>query len=191
MKTFIACGLLLPCATAIAAEERRPVHAPGESHAALARMAGDWEAQATFWMWADPAAPPMKATATVRARMIMGGRFLFQNVEGQFMGEPLEAIGVIGYDNATGSYQAASFDNMGTSISLHGGERSDTGDIVLHRSFQDQATGVMVKRRTIRTRVSEDEWLETAYEARNDTERKVMEIRARRTAKGVRRFGEK
>jgi hypothetical protein len=152
-------------------------------------MAGDWEAQAAFWMWADPAAPPMKGTATVRARMIMGGRFLFQNVEGQVMGEPVEAIGVIGYDNATGRYQAASFDNMGTSISLHVGGMSDTGDIVLHRSYQDQVTGVTVNRRTVRTRISENEWLETAYETRNDAERKVMEIRARRTAKGVRQFG--
>jgi hypothetical protein len=149
-------------------------------------MAGDWEAEAAFWKWADPAAPPMKATATVRARMIMGDRFLYQNVEGQFMGEALEAIGVIGYDNATGRYQAASFDNMGTSISLHVGEMSDTGDMVLHLSYQDRVTGAAVSRRTVRTRISENEWMETAYETRNDIERKVMEIRARRTLKSVR-----
>jgi hypothetical protein len=112
--------------------------------------------------------------------MIMGGRFLFQKVEGLCMGQPIEAIGVIGHDNATGRYQATSFDNMGTSISLHVGERNESGDIVLHLSYQDLATGASVNRRTVRTMVSDNEWVETAHETRNGADQKVMEIRARR-----------
>ena len=113
--------------------------------------------------------------------MIMRGRFLFQKVEGQCMGQPIEAIGVVGHDNATGRYQAASFDNMGTSTSRHVGERNDAGDIVLHSSYQDQATGAPVNRRTVRRMISENEWVQTAHETRNGAEHKVMEIRARRT----------
>jgi hypothetical protein len=122
----------------------------------------------------------MECKATVSAKMIMGGRFLFQNVEGQCMDQPLEAIGVIGYDKATGRYQAVSFDNTGTSISLHVGAMNDAGDIVLHFSYQDQATGETVHRRTVRTMISEREWVETAHETRNGEERKVMEIRGLR-----------
>jgi hypothetical protein len=108
------------------------------------------------------------------------GRFLLQNVEGHCANQPAEAIGVIGYDNATGRYEAASFDNMGTSISRHVGEMNDAGEMVLHSTYQDQATGATVDRRTVRTMISEREWVETAHETRNGDERKVMEIRAER-----------
>jgi hypothetical protein len=158
-----------------------PMDEPGEPHAALAQMAGIWEAQAQFWVAEDPATPPMDCTATVSAQMIMDGRFLFQNVEGQCGGQPVEAIGVIGYDNVTGRYQAVDFDNMGTGISRHIGERNDAGDIVLHSSYMDPGTGETINRRTVRRLISESEWLETAYDIRSDAERKVMEIRARRT----------
>jgi creatinine amidohydrolase len=164
----------------LAAQEQPQAAAPGEPHAALAQMAGIWEAQARFWVAKDPAKAPMSCTATVDAQMIMGGRFLFQNVEGQCDGQPVEAIGVIGYDNVTGRFQAVDFDNMGTGISRHIGERNDAGDIVLHSSYVDPGTGETINRRTVRSRISESEWLETAYDTRGDTERKVMEIRARR-----------
>jgi hypothetical protein len=143
-------------------------------------MAGDWEAHARFWTWNDPSAAPTECKATVNARMVMGGRFLMQNVEGHCMDEPVEAIGVIGYDNAAGRYEAASFDNMGTSISLHSGKMNESGDIVLYLSYRDQRAGQTVNRRTVRRMISEREWEESAHETRNGDERKVMEIRARR-----------
>jgi Protein of unknown function (DUF1579) len=185
MRTLVASLLLFLFVNPVASQKPLPASAPGEVHAALARLAGIWEAQARFWMSTDPSAPPMECTATVNANMIMGGRFLFQKVEGQCMGQPIEAIGVIGHDNATGRYQAASFDNMGTSISRHVGERNNTGDVVLHSSYQDQATGATVNRRTVRRMISVNEWVETAHETRNGAEHKVMEIRARRTKRNV------
>jgi len=180
MRTLIACLLISLNAFPLAAQQPAAASLPGKAHAALALFAGDWDAQAKFWMWTDPSAPPMEATATVRAEMIMDGRFLLQKVQGQSMGKPLDAIGVIGYNNATARYEAASFDNMGTSISRHVGEANDAGDIVLHLRYQDQATGDTIDRRTVKALVSTREWIETAHETRNGVERKVMEIRARR-----------
>jgi hypothetical protein len=181
MRRLIACLPVLLWTIFAAAQERPPVGAsPGKPPAALARLAGDWKARATFWKWKDPSGPLMECTATIRAKIIMGGRFLLQNVEGHCTDQPVEAIGVIGYDNATGRYEAASFDNMGTRISRHVGEMNDAGDIVLHSTYQDQITGEKVDRRTVRTMISAREWLETAYETRNGDERKVMEIRAQR-----------
>jgi len=181
MKTLVVSLLPLLWVNSVAAQKPLPSNAPGEPHATLARLAGKWEAKAQFWMSTDPAAPPMECTATVNADMIMGGRFLYQKVEGKCMGQPLEAIGVIGYDNATGHYQAASFSNGGTSIARHEGEKNAAGDIVLLSSYQDQATGATVHRRTVRTLISVNEWVETAHERRNGAEQKVMEIRARRS----------
>jgi hypothetical protein len=122
----------------------------------------------------------MECTATVSAEMIMGGRFLLQNVKGRCMDQPVEAIGVIGYDNATSRYEAVSFDNMGTSISKHVGEMNEASDIVLHFSYVDRATGERVERRTVRKLIAEHEWVETAHETRDRQERRVMEIRATR-----------
>jgi hypothetical protein len=184
MRTLLAFLLPLLCMNSVAAQKPVPANVAGEAHAVLARMAGNWETQARFWMSKDISAPPIECTANVSAQMIMSGRFLFQKVEGQCMGQPLEAIGVIDYDNSTGQYQATSFSNTETSISRHVGERNDAGDIVLHLSYQDKASGVSVHRRTVRRMISENEWLETAHEKRNDAEQKVMEIRARKIIGG-------
>jgi hypothetical protein len=186
MKKMIAClPALLYAVSAIAQESPPDSAAPGESHAALVRLAGDWEAHATFWAWQDQSTPSMECTVTVSARMVMGGRFLLQNVQGQCMDQPVEAIGVIGYDNATGQYQAVDFDNMRTNITRHIGEMNDVGDIVFHLSYTDRTTGESVDRRTVRTMISEREWVETAHESRNRDERQVMEIRATKVERPV------
>ena len=172
-------ALFVLCAHSLAAQKPAG-DIPGEPHAALARLAGRWDADARFWSSLDLTAPPTECTAVVNASMIMGGRFLFQDVKGKCMGQPLEAVGVIGYDNAASRYEAVSFSNMGTSMARHIGKTNDAGDIVLHLSYPDQATGATVARRTVRTMISENEWVETAHETRNGADQKVMEIRARR-----------
>ena len=169
------------------AETSTPNHtSPGAVHAALARMAGDWEAHAKFWPSSESTAPPMVCVATVSAKMVMGGRFLFQNVRGSCNDQSVEAIGVIGYDNESGMYEAVSFDNLGTSMALHRGEKNNSGDIVLYLSYEDRATGQIITRRTVRRMISELEWEELAYVSRNGDERKVMEIRARKIAEPAR-----
>ena len=187
MRMLIASLILLLWVNPLAAQKPLPASAPSEPHLALGRLAGNWEAHARFWMPTNPSAPPMECTATVSAEMIMGGRFLFQKVDGECMGQPLEAIGVIGHDNATGQYEATSFSNMGTSMTRHVGERNKAGDIVLHSSYQDQATHETVNRRTVRTMISENEWVETAHETRNGADQKMMEIRASRSNAGLRK----
>lgn len=185
MRMLLASLLFFLWVNPVAAQKPAPTGAPHKPSAPLDRLAGNWETRARFWNSTDPSAPPTECTATVNANMIMGGRFLFQKVTGQCMGQPLEAIGVIGYDDATGRYEATSFSNMGTGISLHVGERNDAGDIVLHLSYQDQSTGATVNRRTVRTMISENEWIEIAYETRSGADKKVMEIRARRSNASV------
>lgn len=180
MSALVPGLLLLLCLNSVVAQKPASASAAGDAHEVLARLAGNWEAHARFWVPTDSSAPPTECTATVNAEMIMGGRFLFQRVAGQCMGQPIEAIGVIGHDNVTGRYQAVSLSTMGTGIFHHVGDRNDAGDLVLHLSYQDRATGATVKRRTVRTMTSGSEWVETAYETRNGAEQKVMEIRARR-----------
>lgn len=152
---------------------------PGEPHAMLGKMAGQWEG--TFTMWMDPSAPPTESAFTSSAELVMGGRFLLESVEGQFMGQTFEGAGVLGYNNTTGEYEAAWIDNMGTMIYRYAGAMNDAGELVLESTYEDPATGQVVSMRSIRKMVSDDEIIESGYEIRDGVERKVMEVRSRRT----------
>ena len=117
LLALVAGGSLALAIPALAEEpEQRPSHemaavmkaymeagTPGEPHAFLGEMAGEWEGRVTMWM--DPSAPPLESTFTSSAELIMGGRFLLENVEGDFMGLTFEGAGVLGHNNTTGQYE--------------------------------------------------------------------------------------
>lgn len=150
-------------------------------HDVMAQHAGVWQAEATVWSWENPTEPLMQATATVDAEMIMGGRFLLQDIRGDAAGRPLHGMVVLGYSTAASEYQAMSFNNTSTGLTRSIGVLTETGDIEVHNEFTDPASGETVSRRTVRRLISEDEWLETVHETRGGVERLVMEVRARRT----------
>lgn len=87
---------------------------PNENHAVLARLAGSWNADVTFWM--APDGEPQTSQSTGEAEMIFGGRFLEQKFSGLMMGQPFEGRGIYGYDNITEEYNGIWFDNFGTGI---------------------------------------------------------------------------
>ncbi len=153
---------------------------PTEYHEVLAQHAGVWEGEATLWSWADPTEPQMQATATVDAEIIMGGRFLVEEIEVEMGGRPLHAMVILGYSTAAGEYQAVGFDTNSTGMTRSTGRLTETGDIELHNTFVDQSSGQTVSRRKVLRVISEDEWLETVYEMREGVERLVREVRFRR-----------
>ena len=87
---------------------------PGAAHRVLDALAGSWDASVR--MWQDPSTPPEESTGSSESRWIMGGRFLEQRFNGQFMGEPFEGIGLLGYDNIKQQYQSVWIDSMGTGM---------------------------------------------------------------------------
>lgn len=93
---------------------------PGEPHKILAGFAGKWKYTSKWWEAAD--AKPEESKGTSNNKMIMGGRFLQQEVKGKSMGMPFEGLGVIGYDNLKKKYESTWLDNMGT------GTMKGTGD---------------------------------------------------------------
>ena len=88
--------------------------APGENHKVLEALVGSWDAGVR--MWQDPAGQPEESTGASENRWVMGGRFLEQRFTGQFMGEPFEGTGLIGYDNIKQKYQSVWIDSMGTGM---------------------------------------------------------------------------
>lgn len=153
---------------------------PTEYHEVLAQYAGVWEGEATLWSWADPTEPRMQATGTVDAEIIMGGRFLVEEIRVEMGGQPLHGMAILGYSTAAGEYQGVSFDTNSTEMTRYTGRLTETGDIELRNTFADPSSGQTVSHRTVLRLISADEWLETVYETREGVERLVREVRFRR-----------
>jgi hypothetical protein len=87
---------------------------PGEPHKLLAGMAGDWNLEVKTWT--APGAPPSVSRATSTGKMVLGGRFLQEEVTGTMMDTPFTGMSFTGYDNIKQKYVATWMDNMTTGI---------------------------------------------------------------------------
>jgi hypothetical protein len=101
---------------------------PGEHHQHLARFAGKFEYTSKMWM--EPGAPPMESKGTSNAKMVMGGRYLQDYVDGNFAGMKFEGMGLTGFDNLSGEYTFAWIDNMSTTIMRGSGTCSGGGNVI-------------------------------------------------------------
>lgn len=118
-----ALGGALP-ATAQAGEETSPeaaameawakANAPGEPHAMLAKLAGDWDVATK--MWTAPGAPPAESRARCSTKVILDGRFVQDDFTGDWGGAPFAGMGVTGYDNVRRKYVTIWLDSMTTGI---------------------------------------------------------------------------
>ena len=90
---------------------------PSAEHKFLATMVGNWTY--TQKMWEPGQSKAEEAKGTAKMKMILGGRYLQQDIKGTAMGMPYEGTGLTGYDNLKKKTVSTWADNMGTSI-LHG-----------------------------------------------------------------------
>jgi hypothetical protein len=87
---------------------------PGAMHKWLEKTNGTWEAEVSQWM--DPAAPPTKAKAVNVQSSALGGRYVIGKFSTTMMGQPMEGISTMAYDNAKKEFTSTWIDNMGTGI---------------------------------------------------------------------------
>jgi len=169
MKKTIAMMALLVLAIAIpaAAEEGGPDMAamegawmkaatPGEWHEFLAETVGKWTHVSRVWM--QPGGEPMVSEGKSEARMILGGRFLHETFEGVSMGQPMEGLGITGYDNTTGIMTSTWYDDMGTTTHVLVGKPGKPGDpLEMKGSMVDPMSGMEMQIRTVTTMNGPDE----------------------------------
>jgi len=145
---------------------------PGEAHAKLAEMAGDWNY--VMLSYEDPE-HPMEITGTATMNMVMDGRYLRQETEGMMMGSPFTGVGVTGYNNITKEYESIWYDNMGTGIMKSVGHAE--GDVVvMHSEYVDPMTHKSMDVKTVSKIVNKDEQTFTWYNVDGETEVKAFEI---------------
>jgi hypothetical protein len=100
---------------------------PGAAHKALEPLVGDWSIESKMWM--SPDAPPMETKATTKTRWILGGRFVQDDFTGEFMGKPMQGLGITGYDNLRQKYTGIWMDSGGTAIFISEGTVSADGKL--------------------------------------------------------------
>lgn len=93
---------------------------PSEGHKTLKDMTGSWTYTSKMWMTADAKPEEMKGTAT--NKLILGDRYLQQDVTGKHMGQPFKGMALMGYNNMKGAYETVWLDNMGTGMARGGGK---------------------------------------------------------------------
>lgn len=118
---------------------------PGEPHKLFASLVGSWTTTTKEWM--EPGKPPTESTGTADMKMLLDGRFLYQEYTGQMMGQPFLGIGIDAYDNLTKKYVTAWIDSMGTGIFIMEGTASADGKtITLKGSHPEPGGGTMTHR---------------------------------------------
>lgn len=126
-------------------EMYKKLAAPGEPHKLFASLAGSWTTKSKEWM--EPGKPPTESTGTAEMKMLLDGRYLYQEYTGQMMGQPFSGIGIDAYDNITKKYVTAWMDTMGTGIFIMEGTASDDGKtITLNGSHPEPGGGQMMHR---------------------------------------------
>jgi len=156
----LICLCLVMSASFVTAKEKKPqkqmdqqemmelwkkLATPGEPHKLFASLAGSWTTTTKEWM--EPGKPPTESTGTAEMKMLLDGRFLYQEYNSQMMGQPFSGIGIDAYDNMTKKYVTAWIDSMGTGIFMMEGTASADGKtITLKGSHPEPGGGKMTHR---------------------------------------------
>jgi hypothetical protein len=148
---------------------------PGEPHKLFGTLAGSWTTQTKEWM--EPGKPPMESTGTADMKMVLDGRFLYQEFNGQMMGQPFNGIGIDAYDNIRKKYVTAWMDTMGTGIFLMEGTATPDGKTITLRGSHPEPGGGKMTHRAIWKLIDNNAQQFDMYGAHHgQKEMKMMEI---------------
>ena len=152
---------------------------PGEPHKLFATLAGSWTTTTKEWM--EPGKPPTESTGTAELKMLLDGRFLYQEFNGQMMGQPFNGIGIDGYDNIRKKYVTVWMDSMGTGIFLMEGTASPDGKTITLKGSHPEPGGKHMSHRAIWKLIDNNNQTFDMYGAHHgQKETKMMEITYRR-----------
>jgi hypothetical protein len=148
---------------------------PGEPHKLFATLTGSWTTTTKSWM--EPGKPPMESTGTAEMKMLLDGRFLYQEFTGEMMGQPFSGVGIDAYDNVQKKYVTAWMDTMGTGIFLMEGTASPDGKTITLKGQHPEPGGGHMSHRAIWTLVDSNNQTFHMYGTHHGgKEMKMMEI---------------
>jgi hypothetical protein len=148
---------------------------PGPHQKSIEQFVGTWDVSMT--LWPAPGAAPMNFTATADHKMIMGGRYLQQQVKGEMMGMSVEGMGLWGYDNMKKEHISTWIDSMSTGIMVSRGTEDADGKVFTFTGEYLDPAGKTRKSREVLRIQDADKLLAEMYETGPDgKEFKNMEL---------------
>jgi hypothetical protein len=120
---------------------------PGEPHKQLASLAGSWTTKTKEWM--EPGKPPMESTGSAEMKMLLDGRFLQQEFNGDMMGKAYHGIGITAYDNLRKRYVSTWIDSMGTGIFTMEGTAGADGKTITLKGQHAELDGGQMSHRAV------------------------------------------
>lgn len=120
---------------------------PGEPHKQFASLVGSWSTESKEWM--EPGKPPTESAGTAEMKMLLDGRFLQQEFNGNMMGKPYNGVGITGYDNLRKKYVSTWIDSMGTGIFLMEGTPSTDGKTITLKGRHAEPGGGHMNHRAV------------------------------------------
>jgi hypothetical protein len=149
-------------------------------HKWFGRLSGDWTFASKTWTRSDQ--PPLESVGTMRANVVLDGKYVEQIWKGSFMGAPLEGRGTEGFDEMKNQYVRMWADDMGTGIMTATGTCSESGGSCFYVStVPDPMSGQKQTTRSVVTWLSDNLFTEETYgiDASGNQE-KLMEIVVKR-----------
>lgn len=148
---------------------------PGAPHKLFETLVGSWTTITKSWI--EPSQPPMESTGNAEMKMLLDGRFLYQEFTGKMMGQPFSGVGIDAYDNIQKKYVTAWMDTMGTGIFLMEGTASPDGKTITLRGQHPEPGGGHMSHRAIWTLVDPNNQTFHMYGTHHGgKEMKMMEI---------------
>lgn len=131
-----------------AMEMMKELATPGPGHKVLERMTGTFTAKMKSWM--EPGKPPVESVGKQTSKSIFGGRYVVDEYESTFMGEPFQGMGVNAYDNLKKEYVSTWVDTMSTGILVMRGSYDEASKtMTMKGSFEDPMTGGTMNMKTV------------------------------------------
>jgi hypothetical protein len=101
---------------------------PGEGHKKLDALVGTFDVKVRSTV--DPSRPPEDSVGTSTNSWVLGGRYVEQEFDGEFMGEPYRGIGYTGYDNVQKKFVSVWMDTAGTGMMFLTSAADKTGKTI-------------------------------------------------------------
>jgi hypothetical protein len=109
---------------------------PGPEHAALAKHVGTWRTSYEHKM--APDAPWTQSEGVTTAKMILGGRFLYEDITFNVPNmPPMQGVQIMGFDNLTKEYESHWMDSMSTWMIHSRGKMDSEGTLELKGMMTD------------------------------------------------------
>ena len=127
-------------------------------------------------MWMAPGAEPTVSKGKATNRMILDGRYLEGEYEGEMEGKPFTGRGLTGYDNMAKKYVNVWIDSMSTGLAMSEGHCDKDGTVFTYTGEMQMGPGAKQPYREVTTILDDNSYKFEWFDIHDGQEVRTMEI---------------